>query len=112
MEAVSSMKFPDDKSRDFANESTAEVEYEYDIRAYDPLQDKSSTNEGISSHGVKYQNSEQYIADLDNQRGDMAKDDSFEDAIRAAFVSALQNDETLKAGTQLSKSQEATEETE
>lgn len=103
MEAVSSMKFPDDKSRDFSNESTAEVEYEYDIREHDPLQDRSSTSEGVSSHGVKYQNSEQYIADLDNQRGGVAKDDSFEDAIRAAFVSALQNDETLKAGTQLSK---------
>jgi len=71
---------------------TPEVEYEYDIREYEPLKpDVRSANGSLAKQ--KYHNSEQYIADLDNRRNTVFKDETFEDAVRAAFVSALQNDD-------------------
>ncbi|KAG5417552.1 hypothetical protein I9W82_005188 [Candida metapsilosis] len=73
------------------NESTPEVEYEYDIRQYEPVKSESRTNKAAESSPErgKYHNSEQYFSDLDKQNEGMTKDGAFEDAVRAAFASAL-----------------------
>ncbi|KAI5950430.1 hypothetical protein CANMA_005359 [Candida margitis] len=89
------------KDREHPSESTPEIEYEYDMREYEPSESKpgacSDVEPQVPSDKQKYHDSEQFIADLDNQSENVSRNDAFEDAVRAAFASALQRDEVQEA---------------
>ncbi|KAI5957984.1 hypothetical protein KGF57_002792 [Candida theae] len=98
MRAVAPLVTEAGNVEEVTSETTPDVEFEYDIREYEPVKTSTETTADLRPRPLssldkkKYQDSEQYIADLDNQREIESKDEAFEDAVRAAFASALQEE--------------------